>query len=169
MALSDCFPYGAPEQLEGASARMARSTMTSTLAVTFLIVAAGAMMPRAVLMNGVSLRCAPPPHDVFEHVNILPPPPKTGPPVPPIDIVRPDATPVPVPDEFERTSDIVEPTDFPSGPIGEPSDSRSKDPSGSGGSIAPPRDPEWNEFVPVDEMPALVHCKEAIYPDLPRL
>ena len=166
MALSDFFPYGAPELLDGASARMARSTTVASLAVALLVVAAGAMMPRQVTVMIAPV--IPDRIEKFLDVRKLQPPPKSGPIPPEVEIVEPGAKPNPVPEEILK-KEIIELVPPSAGPAGEENVDRGPTGQASqGGVIAPTRDPEPGEYVPYDEMPALVRCKEAVYPDLAR-
>lgn len=167
VALSEFFPYGAPELLEGAPARMARSTMTASLAVALLVVAAGALLSRQVMVV-IEPEKFVPPIDIID-TNVLQPPPK-GPAVPPTEIAHPNAKPILVPVDLPKIRDLVEPAPPSVGPPGDqPSDARTNGLTGtSEGSVPPVVDPRWDEVVIVDEMPAQIRCKEPVYPDLAR-
>ena len=164
MALSEFFPYGAPELLDGAPSRMARSTMMASLAVALLVAVVGAMMPRTV-----TIAIAPPyePGPEWIDTNVLRPEPNKGA-VPPVRAARdPHATPILRPDDTPVTKwedlDRFEPA----GPAGEHFDGQPIA-RPSSGSIAPIRDPEPGEYVAFDEFPALIRCADTQYPDLAR-
>ncbi len=167
MALSDFLPYGAPELLEGASVRLARSTMTASLAVAMLVVAAGALLSRQVTV--VISPEFPGRVDDLLNVQELQPPPKVESAPPSVKIAPPDATPNPVSDARVREVQVIDPPPPGAGPVGEgSSEVHSTGGATSGGGVVPaPPDPAWNEFVYTDEMPALVRCKEPIYPEMP--
>jgi protein TonB len=165
MALSDFFPYGAPELLKGAAARMARSTLGSSLGVALTIVALGVFRPTAspVVIEPIPERdpyvILPPPEDDT--------PPRDVPYVPPAQEQVPEnAPPEIVPD------DIAEPKEV--GPV-EPDARPGEDPTGrepaqgrDPGGVPPEADPDPNQWIPVDEMPSTLHCAKAFYPDLAR-
>jgi TonB family protein len=165
MALSDVFPYGAPEVVEGAPARMARSTMTASLAVALLVVMGGALLSRQVAI------VIDPVIDEREFFPIDPhvllPEPEAERSVPLAKFEQdPGALPEIVPDALEPPRLEVGPR-MPEGPIGEKSESAIPTRSGGEG-VAPPRDPLPGELIWVDEMPAQVHCAEPRYPELAR-
>ena len=166
MALSDFFPYGAPEVLAGAPARMARSTMTASLAVALVVVLGGALLSRQV---AVVIEPVIDEREFFPiDPNVLLPEPETHDrSVPPAEFKEdPRALPEIVPDELEPPRQEVGPRTS-EGPLGEPSGG--VDPARPGGEgVAPVRDPFPGEFVWVDEMPAQVRCTEPRYPDLAR-
>lgn len=166
MALSDVFPYGAPEVVAGAPARMARSTMTASLAVALLVVMGGAFLSRqvaSVIEPEITERGFFP-----LDPNVLLPEPETHERSVPPARFEPDpgALPEIVPDELEPPRPEVGPR-IAEGPIGEKSESAIPGRPGGEG-VAPPRDPLPGEFIWVDEMPAQVHCAEPRYPDLAR-
>ena len=167
MALSDYFPYGAPELLKGAAARMARSTMGSSLLVTLLVVAFGAMRPSAVidpedlLPPSDPIVLQPPPLD--QQLIAAPARPADA---PPVELPDRSAIPELVPDVPEQDWEDTgpPPTEPPSeGPIGPVT-------PGSGPCPCEPKavDPEPGEFVDVDELPAPLSCAAIHYPDLAR-
>jgi len=168
MALSDYMPYGAPELLEAAPTRMARSTMMGSLAVALLVFSFGAVLSRSVT------RTLEPPDEmpVIDLLDLLPPP--LSPPDAPPEVVpaqprgEPDAhSLVEVkPDEVVRVDDVTKLA---------PSDGRTGDgpvegsvitSAGSGTFVA--RDPQPDEFVYTTEWPALARAVEPRYPDLAR-
>lgn len=166
MALSDFFPYGAPEVLDGAPARMARSTMTASLGVALLVVMGGALLSRQVTLviepDPIVI-----PADLID-VTVLQPPPSNSPPVPRTEVAPREAVPVPVPDVEKK---VIEPDP---GPPPTPTRGTTTEPGPPSGTatetrgFAPTRDPLPGEYVAVDEMPAQVRCTEPRYPDLAR-
>ena len=166
MALSDFFPYGAPEVLDGAPARMARSTMAATFAVASLVVMGGALLSRqaAIVLEPEILE-----REFFpvDPKVILPEPNEESRAVPPARITEdPHAIPELVPEEQAPVRPEVGPR-LPEGPLG---DTHEQDAParGTGAGVVPMRDPLPGEFVWVDEMPAQVRCAEPRYPDLAR-
>ena len=168
MALSDFLPYGAPELLEGASARLARSTLTASLGVALLVAGSGAILMQAsrpalppviipVIRDLLDVKVLGPEPTFEEHFT---PPAKNE--------FDPNATPEVVDDvvvpEIEFTKTLAldglrgdgPTTEGPAGPA-----------SGSGAADRG-ADPAWNDFVVVDEFPALVRCAPTRYPDLAR-
>src|SRR5882762_824854 len=98
MALSEYMPYGAPELLDGARSRMARSTLLASLSVALLVAGLGAITSRG--MRTITLE----PREI-PGIKFLPPPtepprdfrtPARVPPAPPL--MHGPAIPVPVPD-----------------------------------------------------------------------
>ena len=169
MALSDYLPYGAPELIEGASTRLARSTMTASVGVMFLVVVFG-----AVLTHGFTRS----PEQIVDlgSIEFLPPlihdPPQLEVRTPRIapqsrQAFEPDRIPRPVPDPQAPPDDSKGPV-LPDSPVAEGPDHSTSLPSGRIDGIAVARDPEPNEFVPVDEYPVPIRCSEARYPDLAR-
>ena len=166
MAISDLFPYGAPELVEGAAGRMARSTMTASLAVALLVALGGALLSRQVAV------VIPPVIDEREFFpidpNVLLPEPETHDgPVPPARVTEdPHAIPEIVPEVLEPPRQEVGPS-VPEGPSVETAGTTTPARSYGEGAI-PTRDPYPGEYVAVDEMPAQVRCAEPRYPDLAR-
>jgi protein TonB len=166
MALSDFMPYGAPELLDAAPARLARATFIASSAVALVVAAFGALVGHSfgpVVAPTVDERVfemldfPPPPPDVVVHPEVTPSPPKG------MDEL---SVPVPVPDAPEL--EVALPTTLPSpagvpGATGSPADV----PVIAGGSGAF-EEPSPDVFVWTDEMPALVSCTEPRYPDLAR-
>ena len=166
MALSDFWPYGAPELLEGASARMARSTLLASLGVALMVVTLGALRPATF----TAVVVPEPPPDVrrfMPPIDIDPPPVARPQPVtPPAEPTSDEAVPVPVPDKIApepvRTEPVVDPRAN-DGPFERPTT-----PGGGEHDAAPAKDPEPDVWVYVDEMPRPLRCGEARYPDLAR-
>ena len=168
MALSDYMPYGAPELLDAAPQRMARSTLVASLAVALLVASLGALLSRAVTSTAV----APEVVRDFDLMRLMPersldpPAPPEVVPAKPEKSFDPHSVPVVRPDE------VVPPDDFSKVA---PPDGRSGDglvdPNGPA-TVAPGQgfaaDPQPNEFVYTDEMPALVRAPAPRYPDLAR-
>jgi protein TonB len=167
MALKDYMPYGAPELLDAAPERMARSTMMASLFVALLVAILGTVSSRQVQVP-VEPRVVP---DLNELMNVLiPPPPPSG--VPPVEIARwqgePDANSL----IQVKPDELVPPDDFkefvaPNNITGKgPVDDRAT----SGAAVGPvvELEPAPNEFVYTDELPALVHAVEPIYPEFAR-
>jgi TonB family protein len=164
MALSDLFPYGAPEMAEGASARMARSTLTASLAVALLVALGGALLSRQVTVV-IEPEIVADPFRLSD-VNVLLPAPETNERAVPARFTDPDARPEIVPDALAREPEIVGPA-VSDGPIGERTETVGPA-RPVGDAVAPVRDPDLDEYVAVDEMPAQVRCTEPRYPDLAR-
>jgi len=167
MALKDYMPYGAPELLDAAPERMARSTMMASLFVALLVAALGAIASRQVQVP-VEPRVVP---DASELLNILyPPPPPSG--VPPVEIARSQGEPDAHSAVVVRPDELVPPDDFkefvpPNNVTGTgPVDVRAT----TGTSVGPVVDfePPPNTFVYTDELPALVRAVEPVYPELAR-
>ena len=168
MVLSEYMPYGAPELLDGARSRMARSTLVASLAVVLLVSGLGAILGRGVttitieLPRGWEDKLLPPPTEPPREYRT---PPRV-PPAPPR--THELVIPVPVPDRVAPIDDFHDAPPVPSVPGGE----RGGDTvwPGSHGDPAPPveKDPEPGTFIAVDELPYPVHCAEARYPDLAR-
>ena len=169
MALSDYMPYGAPELLDGARSRMARSTLLASLTVAMLVSGVG-----AILDHGVTTITFEPPGANADTL-LSPPidapqeyrtPPPVRPAAPPTDV---DATPVPVPDAAAPPDEIRDAPPLPDVPAGDgPPGAISMTMRGTGMGPATPRDPEPGEIVIVDELPNPIRCGEARYPDLAR-
>lgn len=163
MALSDFMPYGAPELLEGASPRMARSTFAATALVAAIVWCFGIVAANRHIVLEPTIDVPP---DVFnpELVKVLPPP-STAPPVVRIAPIDGNFRLVPVEPLVEPT--IVEPPSIaPVSPI-----------PGTGSDVsriqtispAPPeRDPLPDEYVYTDELPQLLRTVKPIYPDIAR-
>lgn len=167
MALSDFMPYGAPELLEAAPERMARSTLVASVFVAALVASLGTLTSRQVQLviepaldpisrDWVDLRNQPPPPTVPPQVKIAPP---EG---------EPDdhSLVVPRPDDLVPPSDITRlaPPDTRTGEGPVDGQTPVRDLSGTG--VAP--DPQPNEFVYTDQMPAIARAVEPRYPDLAR-
>ncbi len=169
MALSEFFPYGAPELIEGAAARMARSTLGASLGVALLVATLGAMVTRGFTQLPVIsgepdvLTWEPPPSVAFPEP-LVHSEPEVKPAPPTLD---PHAFMVPVPDliapEFEDHAPVLPNGPVGAGPANDPP-SRTKE-----GGLAPPTaDPLPSDLPIVDEYPALIRSVEAHYPDLAR-
>jgi protein TonB len=167
MALKDFMPYGAPELLDAAPERMARSTLMASLFVALLVATLGTITSRQVQVP-VEPRVVP---DLTELLNVLiPPPPPSG--VPPVEIARmqgePDANSI----IKVKPDELVAPDNFkefvaPVGATGTgPVDERAT------GEAAPGTiqwvEPTPEQFVYTDQMPALVRAVEPRYPDVAR-
>lgn len=164
MSLSDFMPYGAPELIEGAAPRMARSTLAATGLVAGLVWLGG------LLASGertLPVPCIPVPPGIK-----LQPEPR---------IIRPrvaDFTPVPpAPPRYAEPRVVaevpveepkpVEPmtTDAPPiSPTGEPDGLARTTP----GNEAAKGEPAIGEWVYTDVLPQPVRCAEAVYPDIAR-
>lgn len=167
MALSEYMPYGAPELLDGARARMARSTLFASLTVAALVSVLG-----AILAHSVTIAIIEPGEDrryVLEPPPLVPPanydtPRSTKLAKPSVDL---PAIPVPVPDPVAPIQDPTLP-----GTLDEINGAKgpgAAEPAGHVGSIGlTTPEPAIGEFVVVDTYPALVKSIEPIYPDLPR-
>ena len=168
MALSDFLPYGAPELLEGASARLARSTVMASLGVALLVVGSGAILVQAH-RPALEPVIVPDPF-VWRNVKILEPEPtfdkRFTPPAK--NPFNPNATPEIVDDEIAPEIDFSKTLAI-DGSIGE--DATDVPVGPASGRIAPAaeQDPPWYEPVIVDEVPVLVRCAPTRYPELARL
>ena len=162
MSLSDFMPYGAPELLEGASPRMARSTLTASAVVAALVWGLGLVAASRPALRTVEQDTGP--EYTFEQ-RIYEPERPTEP-----ERMIPKVTPKdgelrPVEVEPPAPS-ILEPERIGPGPAvkgGEP------DAVGDRGvAPAPPVDPLPGVFVYTDELPQLVRGVKPLYPDLAR-
>lgn len=168
MALSEYMPYGAPELLEGAEARLARATSVASLTVALLVCLAGAVGLRAASHAAVSepdprLVEFLPPIDLQELLTFTIP---TGAPPATVD-PHANVRALPErPDDAEPTLADTRPT-LPSGP-----DVGREGPTGAAPAgpvtLTPEVDPPVGTLVLVDEYPNLVRCEEPRYPDLAR-
>ena len=168
MALSDYMPYGAPELLDSAQARMARSTLTASCAVALLTAVLGAWTARSI-PPAPGREEDPRVYDMFEWIG--PPPPTVAqpevPPAPPArrldesGEVRPVREEIELPraDAFERAAPNVD-------GLSPPSDAGHSGAVTGNGTFAV--DPRPDEFVWTDEMPVLVRQTTPRYPDLAR-
>jgi len=166
MALSDHMPYGAPELLDAASARLARSTFLASSVVALVFAGVGALVPHAPGAVNV------PPVDerVFTILEPAPSSPEAAvlPRIAPLPEKVADEWSVPVPVPDAPGFDVSRPSPPPSpgaapGATGAPGDVTAV-PGAGGGGVEPSPD----TFVWTDEMPALVSCAEPRYPDLAR-
>ena len=162
MALSDHMPYGAPELLDGASPRMARSTLVSSGLVAIMVWSLGLLAANhAVVLETREVGKA----YLFEPKQYEP----TGPvqPSPIVHITRDGGDFKMVPDDTPIQTEIETP-----GPAGPVSPDPSGEPDGvhDGGSLGPKPspDPEPGCFVYTDELPQLVSQVKPVYPDLAR-
>lgn len=168
MALSDFLPYGAPELLEGAPARMARSTLGASIGVALLVATLGPLLRP----GPIEIPALP-----EKRVIIDLQPPLDDPPVPDasrepkvqpvLDPFDPGMIPRPVPDEIAPAWDRPMPA-TPDAPAGELPGGVTGGRTDATGEAGPARDPEPGAYVHVDELPVLVRSREAIYPDLAR-
>ena len=166
MSLSEFMPYGAPELLEGAAPRMARSTMLATGLVVVLTWSAGLLAMRHTPVIELPPEWVPgpviqPPPDIFD--DKAPREPRVRP-TPPTD---PDAIVKIVPEERP-----VEPTPIEPGPFDPNANPRSDRTDGSVGGLPPiddrKEDPDIRDVVITDVQPELVYALNPIYPDLAR-
>jgi len=164
MALSEYMPYGAPELLEGASPRMARSTFAATGLVAAMVCALGALLSGRPAIRDV-------PAEVFRQFDLQPeiqePQQQPGlvPVIPKVNPVARDFQPV----ADERT--VVPAIDETPIVGAESSTNRGEPdaaPSGDGPVVTPPADPLPGEFVYTDELPTLAHGVKPVYPDIAR-
>ncbi len=167
MALSDYMPYGAPELIEDADARLARSTTVACLMVAALVVVSGVIATR----GSSNLSSAEPKMPVF----VFDPPALWAPPVQqartritPATIADPHATVRTVPDE------PVAPVPLETGLLTtDPGNgSTTSTPAGAldGGRplVASTDDPPVDGVQYAEEFPNVVQCREPRYPDLAR-
>jgi TonB family protein len=167
MALSEYMPYGAPELLDGASGRMARSTIFASLAVATFVCGLGAILSRDV----TSIAPAIEPARIFDLLPDLRDPPAVYRPTMPVQPARPSvdpaSSPILVPDDALHTPERFAPAvnDDLAGPSG--GDAAS--PHGPIGPVdSPAKDPAIGDVVIVDVYPNLVTSVEPVYPDLAR-
>ena len=168
MALSDFLPYGAPELLEGASARLARSTLVASTAVALLVVAMGAVLMRQARPTWDPVPDVVPPI-WYPDLRVVEPEPRFEPQgtEPAKNTFDPTARPVLVPDEIAPEFDFTKVV-FPDAPPNEQATGRPPGSSSANEAAATEVDPLWNQPVVVDEMPVLVRCAPTRYPDLAR-
>jgi len=163
MALSDFMPYGAPELLEGASPRMARSTFTATGLVAAIVCCIGIVGANRHVVQEPVIEIPP---DVFnpDEFHVLQPP---GNPQAPVPIKSFDGNFKSVPDEPLVPPSIVdEPPVAPVSPVQGNGHDEVRDTP-----IAPPAtsdDPPLGLYVYTDELPQLVRRVTPIYPDIAR-
>ena len=162
MALSDYMPYGAPELLEGASPRLARSTLVASGLVATLVFGLGILAASRPVMRELDPGSFPP--SIFEPLVYEPqPPPGPAPAIPRFKAVDGDYRPV-----------VEAPPVLPSiedpGPIGPASSDQRGEPEMVRGGPAPDPspDPPPDAFVYTDELPQLVRGVKPEYPDLAR-
>jgi protein TonB len=164
MALSDYMPYGAPELLEGASPRMARSTFAATGLVAAMVCALGALVSSRPAVREV-------PAEVFRQFEFQPEihEPQLQPGLVP---VIPKVT--PVAREFQPVADerTVVPAIDETPIVGAESSTHRGEPdtapSGDDPIATPPADPLPGKYVYTDELPTLAHAVKPIYPDIAR-
>lgn len=168
MALSEYMPYGAPELLDAAPERMARSTLVASLGVALLVVSLGAVLSRSVTHTFV-VPDEIPAIDLFD-LHAPRDPEWTAPlevtPAEPSNAIEPNAEPV-------LKQEVVVPPDDLANIV--PPDARTGDgpiegrvPSGALQGAGPATEPQPNEFVYTDQMPALVEAPKPRFPDLAR-
>ena len=167
MALSEYMPYGAPELLDGARDRMARSMLFASLAVALLVTAVGVVLTH----GGTTIPIDP---GWIDTTVFLPPPldpPPAYEPLPPVTPAPPrydpERIPRPVPDVLappEIESPPAEPRAGDGGTGGPPAGAFPGD--GHGG--PPPPDPVIGVYQVIDVYPNLVTSVEPRYPDLAR-
>ena len=66
MSLSEFMPYGAPELLEGASPRMARSTFTASALVAAMVCCLGLVTANRSSLRDITGCLPPPPADMLD-------------------------------------------------------------------------------------------------------
>ena len=164
MSLSEFMPYGAPELLDGAAPRMARSTLTASGLVAAMVCCLGLVTASRSNLRDVTGPFVPHEESKLDDFKILeprgpaqPPPPKVhveGAEFRPVDIETPETTPIDVPPSIGP--------DTP-GPRAEPGVARDH-----GEVPAPPVEPKPWEYVYSDELPQLVRSVKPYYPDLAR-
>jgi len=164
MALSDFMPYGAPELLEGASPRMARSTFTATGLVAAIVCCIGIVVANRPVVRERVIEIPP---DVFnpDRFQVLQPP-RSGP--GPVAVhYEPIGNFKPGPEEVPEQPVIIEPPS--SGPVTPGTDDGSDAARGPGNvQVTPDPDPLPNVYVYTDELPQLVRRVTPIYPDIAR-
>ncbi|MEQ1833341.1 MAG: TonB family protein [Candidatus Eisenbacteria bacterium] len=168
MALSEYMPYGAPELLAGAEARLARATGVASLAIALLVGLVGAVGLRVMSRAASPAPDARiveflPPIDLHELLTWTPPsgtPPATADP-------HAEVRPLPGrPDDIEPVFADTRPT-LASGAVAGPAGPIGAVPAGPI-VVAPEDDPPAGTFVFAEEYPNLVRCEEPRYPDLAR-
>ena len=164
MALSDFMPYGAPELLEGASPRMARSTFTATGLVAAIVCCIGIVVANRHVVQERVIEFPP---DVFnpDRFQVQQPPRSDPPPVPvhyePIGNFKPG------PEDMPEQPVIVESPS--SGPVTPGTDHGSDVARGPGNDpVTLDPDPLPNVYEYTDELPQLVRGVTPIYPDIAR-
>jgi len=163
MALSDFMPYGAPELLEGASPRMARSTLTATGLVAAIVCCIGIVVANRPVAQERVIEFPP----VFnpDRFQVLQPPRSDSRRVPvhyePIGNFEPG------PEQVPEQPVILEPPA--SGPVTSGTDDGSDAARGPGNDpVTLDPDPLPNVYVYTDELPQLVRRVTPIYPDIAR-
>jgi protein TonB len=163
MPLSDFMPYGAPELLEGASPRMARSTFTASVLVAAMVCGLGLVTASRSGLNKAPGFTAPRREFKLDEFQLLEPL-QPSPPAPPkVHVEGGDYRPV----DVERPSvPIADPSS-----IGSEASSDRGEPDAVGqgtDTLAPPAEPRPDEYVYSDELPQLVRSVKPLYPDLAR-
>jgi len=167
MALSDFMPYGAPELIDAAPERMARSTMMASLFVALLVATLGTITSRQVQVQVPVLPVVP---DPTVWVNVEPPP--SSPDLPQVEPARPQGEPDVHSLVTVKPDELVPPDDFKQ--FVPPNDATGKGPVDAGataGTTSGPTvqiEPAPNDFVYTTQQPALVRSVEPRYPDLAR-
>lgn len=165
MPLSDYMPYGAPELLDGAAPRMARSTLVASGIVALMVCAFGFIAAK----QPASIELTP---DVIRKFVLEPQPNAPQEPhahgfVQPHPMNEPrEFLPV-IDDKDQKPIDV--PIDVP-GPVGPLTPGNVVEPGAvrAPGGDAPPAIPDPGVFVWTDEMPQLVKGVKPDYPDLAR-
>lgn len=170
MALSDFMPYGAPELIDDADARLARSTTVACLMVAALVVVSGVIATRGF----TSLSSAEPEMRVFVFD-----PPSLG--EQPVQQVRARITPAIIADPHANVRAVPDVPDMPVAPVPLELGLLTTDP-GSGSTpptsagalegvrpfVASTDDPPADGVQYAEEFPNVVQCREPRYPDLAR-
>ena len=163
MALSDFMPYGAPELLEGASPRMARSTFTATGLVAAIVCCIGIVMANRHVVREPVIEIPP---VVFnpDKFQMLPPP---GTAQQPVQSIKFDGNFKQVHDEPPVPPEIVDlPPVEPVTPV--PGTGTDVVRSQTISPVPGDRDPLPDEYVYTDELPQLLHAVTPLYPDIAR-
>ncbi len=171
MALSEYMPYGAPELMDGARSRMARSTALASVGVVMLVVCLG-----AIATHGFTRQPALP---EIGSIFMLDPPPSLADPMnyapPRIGTTRPMLDPNALVRAVPELPELKEPepmrpfTEMPGAPGANDVSGTSAHGLVSGTSLPViGEEPELGHPVFVDEYPNVVRCAEPRYPDLAR-
>jgi TonB family protein len=164
MALSDFMPYGAPELLEGASPRMARSTFTATGLVAAIVCCIGIVVANRPVARERVIEFPP---DVFNPDRFQVQQPPRSDPRPVAVHYEPIGNFKPGPEDMPEQPVIVEPPS--SGPVTPGTDDGSDVARGPGNDpVTLDPDPLPNVYVYTDELPQLVRRVTPIYPDIAR-
>ena len=164
MALSEFMPYGAPELIDGAASRLARSTLSASVAVLLLVAGLGAFSAQ----RGTHQIVQPEPIPMFRWIdpNVLSPQPIARPTPPQPRAADPGAIPNPVRELPAPPADVPD-LDTPRWPGFDAREGATPTTEGSRDGV-PAVEPQVGAYVYFDEGPVELHCVEARYPDLAR-